>query len=483
MVGAVSTTPTPAKSIGKQRRKLGLKLSSSPKPFYELLHYGLVITLFICMMILPKPSSTCGHHIALDITQLSCVQSTVSNPIDEPGFFVRHHYLDFLNREPDSAGLNFWTNEIASCGNDAQCVEVKRINVSAAFFLSIEFQQTGYLVERIYKAAYGNGTGTSTFGGSHQLPVPVVRITEFLPDTQAIGQGVVVNQPGWEIVLENNKVNFTSQFVQRPRFAAAYPATMTPAIFVDTLNTNAGNPLSQLQRDQLINQLTTGARTRAQVVRAVAEDSDLADAEFNRAFVLMQYIGYLRRNPNDSPDSDYTGYDFWLTKLNTFTVPGDDPLVRAQKAEMVKAFIVSGEYRLRFANANTSVLAVSANPNPITGGPCGGCGPGSTDREAATDLTIQETAGVGGTVTSIAMELRENGTNTLLASGTFDGDAVKFFAGTNRLQGNGSLVAHSIGVHYAQSLGGRSAALTYTVSVTDDLGNHVTQVLAVPVTT
>jgi hypothetical protein len=96
---------------------------------------------------------------------------------------------------------------------------------------------------------------------------------------------------------------------------------------------------------------------------------------------------------------------------------------------------------------------------------------------------MQETGGVGGTVTSIAMELRENGTNALLASGSFDGDAVKFFAGTNRLQGNSSLVAHSIGVHYAQNLGGRSATLTYTVSVTDDLGNHVTQVLSVPVTT
>jgi hypothetical protein len=150
---------------------------------------------------------------------------------------------------------------------------------------------------------------------------------------------------------------------------------------------------------------------------------------------------------------------------------------------MVKAFIISSEYRQRFANANTSVIGLSANPNPITGGPCGGCGQGSTDREAATDLTMQETAGVGGTVTSIAMELRENGTNALLASGSFDGDGVKFFAGTNRLQGNSSLVAHSIGVHYAQNLGGRSATLTYTVSVTDDLGNHVIQVLSVPVTT
>jgi hypothetical protein len=63
--------------------------------------------------------------------------------------------------------------------------------------------------------------------------------------------------------------------------------------------------------------------------------------EFNRAFVLMQYFGYLRRDSNDTPDSDYTGYDFWLTKLIQFNG-------NFTNAEMVKAFILSGEYRHRF---------------------------------------------------------------------------------------------------------------------------------------
>ena len=116
---------------------------------------------------------------------------------------------------------------------------------------------------------------------------------------------------------------------------------MSAADFVDKLNANAGNPLSQSERDQLVNELSAGARTRADVLRAVAEDSDLAKAEFNRAFVLMQYFGYLRRNPNSAPDSDYTGYDFWLSKLNDSN--GD-----FVKAEMVKAFISSTEYRERF---------------------------------------------------------------------------------------------------------------------------------------
>ena len=196
-------------------------------------------------------------------------------------------------------------------------------------------------MERIYKAAYGDGIGTSTLGGSHQLAVPVVRLNEFLSDTQEIGEGVVVNQGNWQQQLETNKQSFTAEFAQRARFTSAFPSSMTAAQFVDKLNLNAGNPLSQSERDQLVSDLATNAKTRAQVLRAVAEDPDLNSAEFNRAFVLMQFFGYLRRNPNDPQDTDYTGYDFWLTKLNQFNG-------NFVNAEMVKAFISSTEYRQRF---------------------------------------------------------------------------------------------------------------------------------------
>jgi hypothetical protein len=83
------------------------------------------------------------------------------------------------------------------------------------------------------------------------------------------------------------------------------------------------------------------AARRAQVVKSVADDPDLRSAELNRAFVLMQYFGYLRRNPDDSPDTNFSGYDFWLTKLNSF---GGNYIT----AEMVKGFIQSIEYRERF---------------------------------------------------------------------------------------------------------------------------------------
>jgi hypothetical protein len=165
---------------------------------------------------------------------------------------VRQQYHDFLNREPDPSGWDFWTNQITSCGSDSQCVEVRRINGSAAFFLSIEFQQTGYLVERFYKVGYGDATGTSNFPLNHQLPVPMVRFNEFLKDTQRIGQGVIVLQPGWEQALENNKQAYALEFVQTSRFTAALPTTLSPDQFVDRLNQNAGGVLTSTSARRLL---------------------------------------------------------------------------------------------------------------------------------------------------------------------------------------------------------------------------------------
>lgn len=264
------------------------------------------------------------------------------NPIDTTSFFVRQHYLDFLNREPDDAGNSFWKGEIDNCTPKPQCTEIKRINVSAAFFLSIEFQETGYLAYRTYKTAYGDASGQAIVQGMPvQIPVPIIRLTEFLADSHAIGENVICCSTQAQQILEGNKVAYFNAFVSRQRFLTDYPLTMSAGDFVDTLNLRAGNVLSTSERDMLVVQLQTAQKSRGQVVRAVAEDPDLNNAEKNRAFVLMQFFGYLRRNPNDPQDTDYTGYKFWLDKLNQFNG-------NFVEAEMVKAFITSGEYRQRF---------------------------------------------------------------------------------------------------------------------------------------
>jgi hypothetical protein len=257
---------------------------------------------------------------------------STGNPIACTDFFVRQHYLDFLNREPDAGGLAFWTNEITSCGGDAQCLEVKHINVSAAFFLSTEFQDTGYLVYKTYAAAFG----ATRIGG-----VVPLTLSEFVPDVQTVGRGVVVGRSGWEAQLATNQAAFFNEFITRPDFISRYPTTMTDTQYIKTLNGNTGGVLSTTEQDQLLVALTSGAKTRAQVLQAVVEDADFTSAHFNRAFVLMQYFGYLKRDPNNAPDIDFSGYDFWLTKLDQF---GGNFI----NAEMVKAFITSKEFRQRF---------------------------------------------------------------------------------------------------------------------------------------
>ncbi|MBC8028584.1 MAG: DUF4214 domain-containing protein [Pyrinomonadaceae bacterium] len=282
--------------------------------------------------------ATLGSPASATITITDNDTSTGTNPIDSSAFFVRQHYLDFLNREPDASGLEFWTGEIDNCTPKPQCTELKRINVSAAFFLAVEFQETGFLAYRFYRASYGNLAGA---------PVPV-EFLEFLADTQQIGKGVVVGAVNWEAKLESNTIAFSQDFVTRSRFVVAYPTTRTPTEFVNGLFATAGFTPSAPERNAAINEFsgatnTSDAAARGRALRRVAENVILIQFEKNRAFVLAQYFGYLRRNPYDAPEPtlDFAGYNFWLNKLNQF---GGNYI----NAEMVKAFITSSEYRQRF---------------------------------------------------------------------------------------------------------------------------------------
>src|SRR5258708_23195432 len=173
----------------------------------------------------PGGGQALGSPATATVTIADDPSEPATNAIDDASNFVRQNYHDFLNREPDASGLAVGTNQITSCGTDQACIELKRINVSAAFFLSIEFQGTGYLVERLYKTSYGDVLGASTFAGAHQLLVPVVRFNEFLPDTQAIGQRIVVGHPGWERALVNNKQGFIAPFLQRAPLPTARPTS------------------------------------------------------------------------------------------------------------------------------------------------------------------------------------------------------------------------------------------------------------------
>jgi hypothetical protein len=417
------------------------------------------------------------------------ISASTSNPIDTAQFFVRQHYLDFLNREPDAAGLAFWTNEITSCGSDVSCIAVKRNNVSASFFLSQEFQNTGMIAFLANEAAFGVNAASS--------PVPVY-YGQFEKELQQLQTNLVFGTPGFDAQLDANKTAYFNDFVTRPDFQSTYPSSLTNAQYVDALLANAGMgtsdfrvnltnsqevpptvptlsggarrpnsfgtarftlnagdtamtmtatannidvtgaqtadandnlvaahvhagpsvqpgvngpvvwgffgtpfndnnpndatstpfaapgvggnfggkwdapegngttltaqlaniragrayinfhttqytggeirgnfPATQAFRDSLVNGLNAATDTRATVLRKIAESSYFASLEMNRAFVTMQYFGYLRRDP------DVSGFNFWFSKLNSF---GGDYI----QAEMTKAFITAAEYRQRF---------------------------------------------------------------------------------------------------------------------------------------
>ena len=249
------------------------------------------------------------------------VRRGTSTPITifDADFFVQQQYVDFLSRLPDQEGLSFWINQIIGCGSDANCIDGQRINSSGAFFLSIEFQETGFLVYRLHKASFGRRPAYANF----------------TPEQRQVANGVIVGRGNWQAQLEANKTAFINAWVNRADFLSLYPANMTPAAYVDKLIQTAGLSAGSVNRDALVAGLTNNTETRATALRKIVESEAFGAQEKNPAFVHMQYLGYLRRDPDEE------GFQFWLGKLNNHH--GD-----FHAAEMVRSFLVSGEYLGRF---------------------------------------------------------------------------------------------------------------------------------------
>jgi hypothetical protein len=233
------------------------------------------------------------------------------NAIDDPANFVGIQYHDFLNRDADPAGLMFWTGQITACGADTACITRRRTAVAGAFFFAGEFQETGFYVIRVYRVAFDTNAATRP------------TYAEFNRDRSFVVAGGDLNA---------QKLAFAQEFVTRPEFVTTYPASLTAAQYVDALNTNTGNSLTTAERNALVAGLTGGTETRATVLRTIAENTVFRGKEFNPAFVAMEYMGSLRRQP------ELGGFNFWLGQL---TANGNNQA-------MVCSFITSAEYQQRF---------------------------------------------------------------------------------------------------------------------------------------
>jgi uncharacterized delta-60 repeat protein len=250
--------------------------------------------------------------------------TTCPNPIDCADFFVRQHYRDFLSREPEPTGFEAWLRVLNDCpSSDDECRHQARITTSAGFFGSVEFQLKGYFVFRFYKVAF------------NRLP----EYTDIAADMQSV-TGLT------PVEVYTRKANFTIAFAQRREFITSF-GLLSNGEYVTALLARHGllavttpDPAQPdlgakvtLTHSDLVNRLTAGTLTRSQVLRAVADSDEVFAAEFNKAFVAMQYYGYLRRTPEE------LGYNDWLNYLNAH--PQDF-------REMVRGFVDSIEYRRRF---------------------------------------------------------------------------------------------------------------------------------------
>jgi hypothetical protein len=198
-------------------------------------------------------------------------------------------------------------------------VNARRRDVAAQFFIAQEFQQSGSFIYNLYNVSFSRRPS----------------VAEFSTDRQQVVGG---------FGLEAAKQAFAESFVQRPEFISKYPSDVTAESFVDSLLANlrqtAGVDLGN-QRAALITNYDRGlnqVQSRSLVLRQLTEMPETRNANYNSAFVLTEYFGYLRRNP------DRAGYDFWLNVLNSSTTRDTEVYAR-----MVCSFITSAEYQHRFS--------------------------------------------------------------------------------------------------------------------------------------
>jgi hypothetical protein len=261
--------------------------------------------------------------------------TTSSNPFDSNTFIVRQQYLDFLLREPDTAGFNDWLNVLTNCnpgqGGLGSPKECDRVHVSSGFFRSTEFGERGYLSYRYYHAALGRRP----------------QFAEFVPDLQRLSGSLTTAEE------EDARNAFAADFMARDEFTAIYGGLTTAANaaqFIAKLEetaqitlpetvppTQPGQP-AQFGRSEIIRKLQSGEFTTAQSLRAFVEQKVVFDACFFRAFVTMQYFGYLQRDP------DKAGFDDWVDVLTN----GRGSILPGDFRHLVFGFLFSVEYRERF---------------------------------------------------------------------------------------------------------------------------------------
>jgi hypothetical protein len=247
--------------------------------------------------------------------------ATLTNPVDDLRFFVNQHYLDLAGREPDQLTMEKLLMQLAQCGNKADCLRARRVDVSAALFLENDLAANSVFLNGLYTAGFGRRP----------------KFAEFESD-----RAVLMSQSA---EVERSRLAFLLAFVQRAEFKRRYPATMKPAEFVDavllSVMQNANVDLSS-ERNNLLALVDDAAAGRAAVLAKVIGQPTLIDAQYNQSLILSHYFAYLRRDPDES------GYATWLNFIKHKSLRDTDTA-----RSVTCGFVNSSEYQSRFGLLTT----------------------------------------------------------------------------------------------------------------------------------
>ncbi|HKP13663.1 MAG TPA: Calx-beta domain-containing protein, partial [Blastocatellia bacterium] len=229
-----------------------------------------------------------------------------ANPIDDPAFFVRQLYVDFLAREPGPEESDALVNVLNQCAaGDTAC---DRAAVAARVLLSEESRRRGYFLYRLYDVALGRA--------------PLYR--EFARDLRQLSE-----TSGGE--PNAGRDSFVDEWVKRSREFEGRHGALTDSAYVDQLSRTAA--VSSTTRDAALGDLERGSKTRARVLLELVGAEELPQHSAEPASFALLHFGFLRRDPHAGD----------VITLRALVGPDQQG-----RREWIRALITSAEYRSRF---------------------------------------------------------------------------------------------------------------------------------------
>ena len=165
----------------------------------------------------------------------------------------------------------------------------------------------------------------------------IPRYKEFKSDLENICRGVIVGSEGQTEQLNANFQSFINELTKRESFLKRF-VNLNDEQFLDQLIQNAGISVATMDRQKLVSEVATQPDVRTSLLLKVIDEPQFVAKEQKRSLVALHYFAYLRRNPNDPPDNDWRGFNFWVNDIEHNSDPN----------KLRAAFSLTDEYQKFF---------------------------------------------------------------------------------------------------------------------------------------